>query len=84
MTKNEAIATHKIATLATLMLSAIDDITVKTQEEYEFRDELIAVEKRIEKILDVAFKVDTIKSSTYLQDLSRKLDTILRKNYVEL
>lgn len=72
---------HKIAVLANLMTGALDEIEASTVESLEFKQKCAELLPFCEKIVNDVFTVEKIRTTTYLSDLSNKVDTVIRKNY---
>ena len=75
---------HELAILAELMVTNLDYIkriaplTPKAQRLHELTTELTPL---LESMLTEIYKVDQIMTTTYLQDLGAKVETVIRKNY---
>lgn len=82
-TKNNQ-AKHTIAILADLMSDKLDDmkriapLTDKAKRLHELCNELTPL---IESMLTEVYGVEQIMTSTYLQEIGAKIDTVIRKNY---
>ena len=76
--------THKIAVLAYLMSEALEEINADSAQALGFKSRCDGMIGFCETILNESFAVKTIKNTTYLQDLSNKVDTVIRKNYQQI
>ena len=76
--------THKIAVLAYLMSEVLDEINADSTQALNFKSKCDQIQGFCETILTESFSVKTIKSTTYLQELSNKVDTVIRKNYQQI
>lgn len=84
MKKKERVLYHKLAVLTNLLLIELDEMkptaeigATMHQKAKEFIDTL-------EPFLEAAFDSEQIRSSTYLTDVSHKVDTVIRKNYEQI
>ena len=84
-TKQENQALHKISILSSLLIDSIEDLGIgdNGQKAEVFKGHLEEVEKICEIIVDSS-AVKEIKSSTYIQDIVNKVDTIIRKNFKDI
>lgn len=73
--------THKIAVLANLMTGALDEINANSELALDFKQKCEELLPFCERIVDDTFKSKQVRNSTYMNELSNKVDTIIRKNY---
>jgi hypothetical protein len=78
--KRFATLSHKLTVLSTLILETLDEINPNTADYLEFKSTCKDMTKFTEAIAGSVFEVDEIKSGTYIQELSTKVDTCIRKN----
>jgi len=78
--KNEALLFHTLAVLSSLLLEYLDKIPKDATDIAEYKENLKLIEEVTEKVVDASY-VEEIKSSTYINDLCKKVDTIIRKNF---
>lgn len=72
---------HKIAVLANLMTGALDEIGASSEIALEFKDKCNELLPFCERIVSDTFTSKQIRSTTYINELSNKVDTVIRKNY---
>ena len=82
--KNKAQKAHTIAVLFGLLAEYIDDfapnsplgekIKIKSEEILPLADEMI----------DQVFNIKSVSQSTYINDLTNKIDTVIRKNFQKI
>lgn len=66
--------------LCTLLLECLDELKPTSSKMLKFRDDLIGFcEELNNKVADT----NVIQRGTYFQELSKKIDTLIRKNYEE-
>lgn len=76
--KRQGVLSHKLVVLANLMLENIDELQATTPIIQNAKQQLIDFcEALNESIADTP----AMTSHTYFQELSNKIDTILRKNF---
>ena len=78
MSKRQDQLMHKLVCLSHLMLENLDDLQVTTPKMKKARMDLIAL---FEEMNNELATTDTILKSTYFNDISKKIDTIIRKNF---
>lgn len=75
---------HKLAVLSDLMsdtLSDLDDVGLGNED---FKSICIKAKRYADEFLEASYKVEGVKMSTYLGDLSNKVDSVIRNNYREI
>jgi hypothetical protein len=75
-----ATLSHKLTVLSVLILETLDEINPNTSDYIEFKKTCKDMIKFTETITESVFEVDEIRSGTYAQELSTKVDTCIRKN----
>ena len=78
MSKRKDQLMHKLVCLSHLMLENLDDLQVTTPKMKKARLDLIAL---FEEMNNELATTDTILKTTYFNDISKKIDTIIRKNF---
>jgi hypothetical protein len=78
MSKRKNTLCHKLVCLSHLMLECLDELQPTTDKMKKARLDLIAL---FEELNNELATTDTIQKSTYFNDMSKKIDTILRKNF---
>lgn len=79
--KRFAILCHKLAVLCELQLDLIQEINPEADGFIELKEGLKKIKPKLEEIVESAFEVEDIYRGRYFQDLSAKVDTLLRKEY---
>ena len=72
---------HKLVCLSHLMLENLDELNPTTEKMKKAKMDLIAL---FEELNNELASSDTIQKSTYFNDMSKKIDTILRINFDSL
>ena len=78
MSKRKDQLMHKLVCLSHLMLENLDELQATTSKMKKARLDLIALFEEMNNELSTT---DTILKSTYFNDISKKIDTIIRKNF---
>lgn len=82
--KRKAQLTHKICAISAILIETLDEIKANSEISQEFRTKCEEIIPICEIILDESFKAEQVRSSTYLTDLSNKIDTVIRRNYQKI
>jgi hypothetical protein len=82
--KEEAKCCHTIASLITLLADYTHDLMPETETAKQFKEKALELMPIAEIMLEAAFNVKEVRTSTYLQDLSNKIDTVIRKNFTQI
>ena len=69
---------HKLVCLSHLMLENLDELNPTTDKMKKAKLDLIAL---FEELNNELCSSDTIQKTTYFNDISKKIDTILRINF---
>ena len=77
-TKLKAILCHKLVCLSQLLIENLDELNPTTEIAIQYKESLI---KFVEQLNNDIADTDTIQNKTYFNDISNKIDTILRKNF---
>ena len=78
MSKRKDQLMHKLVCLSHLMLENLDELQATTSKMKKARLDLIALFEEMNNELSTT---DTILKTTYFNDISKKIDTIIRKNF---
>lgn len=81
MNKKTRIRFHKIVVLCNALLIELDDMKPTAPQALELQQKAKEFEKALEPFLESAFESKILNSSTYLNELCTKIDTVIRKNY---
>lgn len=72
---------HRLAVLSNLMIETLDEIEANSDVSLDFRTKSKELMPFCENMIEDVFTLGQIKSTTYMTDLSNKVDTVIRKNY---
>lgn len=78
MNKRKKILCHKLVCLSHLLLENLDELNPTTEKMKKAKLDLIALFEELNNELATS---DTIQKTTYFNDMSKKIDTILRINF---
>lgn len=78
MSKHKDQLMHKLVCLSHLLLENLDELQATTPKMQKARLDLIAL---FEEMNNELATTDTILKTTYFNDISKKIDTIIRKNF---
>jgi len=79
--KREAQICHKIAALSYLIAEALDELNPEMSDKSSSKAHFQETSAICEVIVNNLFGTPEIASSVYLQELSNKVDTCIRKNH---
>lgn len=82
--KRKALLTHKICAISLLMIEALDELKANSEISQDFRAKCEDIIPFCERILNESFQAKQVRRSTYLTDLSNKVDTVIRRNYQKI
>jgi|TARA_R110000868_G_scaffold118958_2_gene315147 hypothetical protein len=71
---------HKLFCLSNLLLENLDTLNATTPKMIKYREDLIGLCEEINRNVEDTY---TIQKSTYFQDISNKIDAVLRNNFNE-
>lgn len=71
---------HKLFCLSNLLLENLDTLKATTPKMIKYREDLIGLCEEINRNVEDTY---TIQKSTYFQDISNKIDAVLRNNFNE-
>ena len=71
---------HKLFCLSNLLLENLDTLNATTPKMIKYREDLIGLCEEINRNVEDTY---TIQKSTYFQDISNKIDSVLRNNFNE-
>ena len=80
MNKRKSTLMQKLAVLSMLLQECLDELNPDTQKMMDLRNTLVQFTEEINESLK---DTTTMFKTTYFQDISNKIDTILRKNFNE-
>jgi len=79
-----AVICHKIAALSYLLAESFDELNPEMKDDHSLKAKCNEMSDACQKIVNNLFDVDELRSGTYLQELSTKVDTCIRKNYIHI
>lgn len=79
--KRQAQLSHKIIVLCDLMIDTLDELEVTAKLGVEMKVLADRLRDNCIKLVDDAFDIESIRSSTYMQELANKVDTVICKSY---
>lgn len=79
--KEEAKLCHTIAVLISLLADYTDDLTPGGTISKKFKEKALELMPLAEAMLQATYNVKEVSSSTYITDLSNKIDTVIRHNF---
>jgi hypothetical protein len=82
--KEEAKLCHTIAVLISLLADYTDDLTPSGPIALQFKEKALELMPLSEQMLQATYNVKEVSSSTYITDLSNKIDTIIRHNFTRI
>lgn len=71
----------EIAVLANLMTGALDEIGASSEVALEFKQKCEELLPFCERILADTYSVEQFRSTTYLNEISNKVETVIRKSF---
>lgn len=75
---------HKLVVLSNLMLETLDDIEASSEISVDFKSKCKELLPFCEKMIDDVYTLGEIRRSTYMVDLSNKVDTVIRREFKEI
>jgi hypothetical protein len=82
--KKSAVQSHKIAALCYLLAEALQEAGANGEMALEIKNECETLGVKCENVLEDLFQVKEVYGSTYLIELSNKVDTVIRKNHQQI
>jgi len=82
--KDEAKLCHTIAVLISLLADYTDDLTPNGPIAQQFKEKALELSPLSDAMLEATYNVKQVSSSTYINDLSNKIDTVIRKNFTQI
>lgn len=82
--KKEVKLTHKIAALCYLLTEALQDVGANSDAALEMQNDCKNLGAKCEMVLEELFQVKEVSGSTYLVELSNKVETVINKNYIQI
>ena len=80
MNKRKKVKAQLMYCLFTLLLECLDELKPTSSKMLKFRHDLIGF---CEELNNEVADTNVIQRGTYFQELSKKIDTLIRKNYEE-
>lgn len=82
--KRKAIICHKIAALSYLLAESLDELNPEVKDVDPFKKLCDDMVVKCQAIVNDLWAVEELTKSVYLQELSNKVDVVIRKNYVRI
>lgn len=82
--KEEARLCHTIAVLISLLADYTDDLMPNSPIAIQFKEKALELMPLSDAMLEATYNVKEVSSSTYINDLSNKIDTIIRHNFKQI
>jgi hypothetical protein len=82
--KEEAKKCHTIAVLISLLADYTDDLMPESEMARSFKEKAIEILPLADVMLEAVYNVKEVRTSTYINDLSNKIDTVIRKNFTQI
>lgn len=79
--KQEAQEAHKIACLFELLGESIDKFAPESPMGIKIKKISLEILPFADAMLEEVYKVNNIRNSTYMINLTNKIDTVMRKNF---
>jgi hypothetical protein len=78
MSKSKDIKMHQLVVLSMLMQECLDDLNPTTEKMKTLRSTLLEFTEELNRELQ---DTETIRKTTYFQDLCNRVETVIRKNF---
>ena len=78
--KEKNIGMHKLFCLSGLLLETLDDLKPTTPKMVKYKSDLTGLCEELNRNVEDTY---TIQKSTYFQDISNKIETVMRRNFNE-
>lgn len=78
--KKNRVNMHKLVCLSNLLVENLDDLKVTTDKMLKLKNTL---NQFVEELNNSLAETETMQKTNYFNDISNKIDTILRKNFDE-
>ena len=82
--KEEAKLCHTIAVLISLLADYTDDLMPTSPIAIQFKEKALELMPLADAMLEATYNVKEVSSSTYINDLSNKIDTVIRHNFTRI
>jgi hypothetical protein len=82
--KKRQMSIHKLIVLTELMCDELDSVSANSTYSKQVRIHSKALQELLEPMLSSAYEANFIKNSTYMQSLTSKVDTVIRKNFMSV
>ena len=70
--------------LTELMCDELHEVSANSQYSKQVKIHAKALQELLEPMLESVYNSKTIKNSTYMQSLTSKVDTVIRKNFLHV
>lgn len=82
--KESALISHRIAVLSSLLVESLEEIGATSVASKEMKQKANEMIPFCESMLAEVYSVKQVRTTNYINDLSNKVDTIIRKNYQQI
>jgi hypothetical protein len=79
--KQFAQTSHRIAVLSALLVESLEDINASSTAALDLKQKAQEIIPHCERMLEEVYTAKNITSGTYFNELSNKVDTVIRKNF---
>ena len=80
MSKRKSMLMHKLVVLSMLLQENLDELNPTSEKMSKYKDNLIGFTEELNNEIK---DTETVQRSTYFQEISNKVDTVIRKNFDE-
>jgi len=78
----KAILAHKLLTLISCTLETLDELKANSKDAEKLTSTINKMIPQLEEVIEGTFKRSSyLRSQTYLNDMQKRFETIIRKNY---
>lgn len=82
--KKRQLAIHKLAVLIELMCDELEEVNANSQSSKQILAHSKALKEILEPMLANIYDSSTIGKTTYMQELTSKVDTVIRKSFIHI
>lgn len=82
--KQQAILSHRLACLLYLTAETLQELEPTKGIAIDYMQDCKNLQEKTETLLEDLFSFKQVSGSSYLIDLSNKVDTVVRKNYQQI
>jgi hypothetical protein len=82
--KKRQLSIHKMMVLTELMCDELHEVSANSQYSKQVQIHAKALQELLEPMLESVYESNLIRNSTYMQSLTSKVDTLIRKNFLHV